>query len=161
MKFQLIPSDKLISIDGKCLDIIRSDMSWIPSNIHVVNWDSDNSIGEIQYNNGDSNIVINELGIYSKIEETFNEELRLIQKEEEEFAKTIDWTDGLRNRRDRLLYKSDWIIIRAKERGTNIPTAWKTYRQALRDLPDNVAQTHHKMMVLNKHHQFWPTPPSS
>ena len=161
MNFKLIPSDKLISIDDKALDIVRADMSWIPSNVHAVHWDSANSIGEVQYNNGDSNTPINELGIYSKVEETFNEELALMQKEEEEFAKTIDWTDGLRDRRDRLLYECDWIVIRAKERGTNIPAAWKTYRQALRDLPDAVEQTHHKMMMLNDHHQFWPTKPSS
>ena len=67
----------------------------------------------------------------------------------------------MRDRRDRLLYECDWIVIRAKERGTNIPAAWKTYRQELRDLPDNVGQEHHKMMMLNNHHQFWPTKPSS
>ena len=37
--------------------------------------------------------------------------------------------------RNRLLSESDWVITKAKETGTNIPTGWKTYRQALRDLP--------------------------
>ena len=37
--------------------------------------------------------------------------------------------------RNYLLSESDWVITKAKETGTNIPTGWKTYRQALRDLP--------------------------
>ena len=41
----------------------------------------------------------------------------------------------LKNTRDRFLSESDWVVTKAKETGTNIPTAWKTYRQALRDLP--------------------------
>jgi len=41
----------------------------------------------------------------------------------------------LKNTRDRLLSESDWVITKAKETGTNIPSGWKTYRQALRDLP--------------------------
>ena len=31
-----------------------------------------------------------------------------------------------------LLAPSDWRVIKAKETGTNIPTAWKTYRAAVR-----------------------------
>ena len=41
----------------------------------------------------------------------------------------------LKNTRDRFLSESDWVITKAKETGTNIPSGWKTYRQALRDLP--------------------------
>lgn len=40
-----------------------------------------------------------------------------------------------RKQRDKLLAESDWIVIKAKETGANIPSAWKLYRQALRDLP--------------------------
>lgn len=40
-----------------------------------------------------------------------------------------------RKQRDKLLSDSDWVVIKAKETGTNIPSGWKTYRQALRDLP--------------------------
>ena len=31
-----------------------------------------------------------------------------------------------------LLHPSDWIVIKAKETGTNIPSTWKTYRAAVR-----------------------------
>jgi len=40
-----------------------------------------------------------------------------------------------RAKRDRLLTDSDWVTIRATDTGTAVPTEWQTYRQALRDLP--------------------------
>ena len=46
---------------------------------------------------------------------------------------------ALRAKRDRLLAATDWEIVRHKELGTNIPTALKTYRQELRDLPANTS----------------------
>ena len=42
----------------------------------------------------------------------------------------------LREERDAKLAETDWLITMHKEKGTNIPTAWKTYRQALRDITD-------------------------
>ena len=56
----------------------------------------------------------------------------------------------VRLQRDRYLNETDWIVTKAKETNTNIPAAWKTYRQALRDVPsqsdpDNIT---------------WPTKPS-
>ena len=46
---------------------------------------------------------------------------------------------ALRTKRDRLLAATDWEIVKHKELGTNIPTALKTYRQELRDLPANTS----------------------
>lgn len=40
----------------------------------------------------------------------------------------------VRDQRDKLLSECDWIVIKAKETSTNVPAAWKTYRQALRDI---------------------------
>lgn len=42
---------------------------------------------------------------------------------------------ALRLERNRRLAESDWIVVRAYERGESIPEAWAAYRQALRDLP--------------------------
>lgn len=44
---------------------------------------------------------------------------------------------GLRLVRDKKLAETDWVVTMHKELGTNIPAAWKTYRQALRDITDN------------------------
>ena len=43
---------------------------------------------------------------------------------------------ALRTERNRKLAETDWEIVMHKEKGTNIPTALKTYRQALRDITD-------------------------
>lgn len=43
--------------------------------------------------------------------------------------------DILREIRDEMLHLTDWIVIKAKEQGTNLTAEFKTWRQALRDLP--------------------------
>ncbi len=42
---------------------------------------------------------------------------------------------ALRAERDRRLAETDWIVVRAYERGEPVPEAWAAYRQALRNLP--------------------------
>ena len=39
--------------------------------------------------------------------------------------------------RNRLLAETDWVVTMHKEKGTNIPAAWK--RQALRDITDSAS----------------------
>lgn len=56
-------------------------------------------------------------------------------------------------KRNQLLGTSDWIVIQAKETGKTLPAAWKTYRQALRDIT-----THANYPFLND--EDWPTPPA-
>ena len=59
-------------------------------------------------------------------------------------AKETEWETGsserelnlLRTERNAKLAETDWEIVMHKEKGTNIPTALKTYRQALRDITD-------------------------
>ena len=43
----------------------------------------------------------------------------------------------LRTIRNQKLAETDWVVTMHKELGTNIPAAWKTYRQALRDITDS------------------------
>lgn len=45
---------------------------------------------------------------------------------------TYDWHE-LRKFRDDLLDQTDWRAMKDR----TLPTAWKDYRQALRDLPNN------------------------
>ena len=44
------------------------------------------------------------------------------------------WNE-LRAERDRRLAKCDWVVIRSTSTDTPVPDEWKTYMQALRDLP--------------------------
>lgn len=46
-----------------------------------------------------------------------------------------EWLAGqMSHRRTELLSDSDWVTVRALERGDPVPEEWATYRQALRDL---------------------------
>ena len=66
----------------------------------------------------------------------------------------------LRIERDRRLTDCDWIITMHKELGTNIPAAWKTYRQALRDLPASASPSLDANGKLDSKSVTWPTEPS-
>tara|TARA_B100001741_G_C16518572_1_gene583547 strand:- start:491 stop:772 length:282 start_codon:yes stop_codon:yes gene_type:complete len=61
----------------------------------------------------------------------------------------IKWLQ-VRNERNSLLSETDWVVTKASETGVAVSDDWKTYRQALRDVPsqsdpDNIT---------------WPTRPS-
>ena len=47
---------------------------------------------------------------------------------------TARW-DVVRTYRDKLLLATDWVVVKAKETGANLSADFKTWRQALRDLP--------------------------
>jgi|TARA_R100001460_G_C3550828_1_gene175140 hypothetical protein len=59
----------------------------------------------------------------------------------------------LRIKRNRLLTESDWEIVSELEKGNAISSDMKTYRQALRDLPDG------KDTVAKCENATWPTKP--
>lgn len=40
--------------------------------------------------------------------------------------------------RDVRLAETDWIVIKSLENGSPIPAEWATYRQALRDVPEQI-----------------------
>ena len=64
-----------------------------------------------------------------------------------------EWT-LIRRERTRLLAETDWVVIKARENGGQVPTAWKTYRVALRDLPaEQSDKTKYSEIT-------WPTKPS-
>ena len=66
----------------------------------------------------------------------------------------------LRIERDKRLTDCDWIITMHKELGTNIPTAWKTYRQSLRDLPASASPSLDSYGDLDLTSVTWPTEPT-
>jgi len=79
------------------------------------------------------------------------EEISVIEAEKAAAPSETDikWIQ-VRNERNQLLSKTDWVAARASETGVAVSDEWKTYRQALRDVPtqsdpDNIT---------------WPTKPS-
>ena len=61
-------------------------------------------------------------------------------------AEEKTWNDGaldralnhLRKDRNKLLADSDWEVTMAKEKGTNLSSAFKTWRQDLRDITEGL-----------------------
>ena len=66
----------------------------------------------------------------------------------------------LRIERDRRLTSCDWVVAKASETGVSVPDAWKTYRQALRDLPSSASPKLTSSYSLKLSSVTWPTEPS-
>ena len=66
----------------------------------------------------------------------------------------------LREERDVLLSETDWVAARSIETGVAISNDWKTYRQALRDLPSSSSPSLNQYYDLNFSSVTWPTKPS-
>jgi ABC-type amino acid transport substrate-binding protein len=45
---------------------------------------------------------------------------------------------GLRSKRNSLIASSDWTVLSDSPLSAELKTAWKTYRQALRDITENL-----------------------
>ena len=63
----------------------------------------------------------------------------------------------LRIQRNQLLQESDWVTIKAYSQGVEVSAEWKTYLQALRDLPENSEPSLDEQGNLTN--VIWPTPP--
>ena len=138
MKLTIIPDGKIIGIGGTFYENVQQDLSWIPSNVHAVQW-SDSS-GEIEYNDGTPNQIISELGIYSQAQTDYNNETQRV-------AAARDYWEELRTKRNQLLAETDYLALS----DVTLSTDMRTYRQALRDLPANTSDAANPV---------WPTKPS-
>ena len=69
-------------------------------------------------------------------------------------------TNLLRQERDGRLAETDWVVTKAAETGVAETTAWKTYRQALRDLPSTSTPKLTSEYTLDHTSFTWPTKPS-
>ena len=72
-------------------------------------------------------------------------------EKEKPTIKNILGLQQLRSERDLKLAETDWVVTKASETGVAESDAWKTYRQALRDLPSNTS---------DPFNPTWPTNPS-
>jgi hypothetical protein len=153
MRLTIIPGDKTIGIDGQFLLKVQQNLDWISTNIHAVQWY--NTFGEVEYNDGTPNERIEELGVYEQAVIDFNNEKQRI-----EIATELD-TDGyweeLRSLRDQKLIRSDWTQISDSPLSEQKKEEWSIYRQALRELPENITEP--KPLVLDLSHPNWPVPP--
>ena len=66
----------------------------------------------------------------------------------------------LRVERDKRLAACDWVCAKATDTGVAVSDAWKTYRQALRDLPASASPKLDSEYELDLTSVTWPTKPS-
>ena len=66
----------------------------------------------------------------------------------------------LRVERDTRLSLCDWVVTKATETGSTVSDSWKTYRQALRDLPGSASPKLDTNGKLDMTSVTWPTEPS-
>ena len=71
-----------------------------------------------------------------------------------------DYIGALRHYRDTLLRESDWTQFTDSPLTDSKKTEWKTYRQALRDLPASASPTLDSNYDLDLTSVTWPTIPS-
>ena len=122
MKLSIVPEDNTVVIDGEGVSLDLASAS-IPSNVHALQWV--NSSGQVEYTDG-SDEVIDELPSWALSCVTIHEDslASIVEATQEEVVIDI---------RDARLKASDWTQV------LDAPVdqeAWATYRQALRDIPD-------------------------
>lgn len=93
--------------------------------------------------------VLEELGVYRVLEvatpeinystHTNTQDIQLVDGVWTQVWETVELplgeaTTNIRSQRDYLLSESDWVVSKSYELGVAVPTAWATYRQALRDI---------------------------
>jgi hypothetical protein len=78
------------------------------------------------------NVVIEQVtpGIQILTQQEWDDEIPAYDARQEQKRFNI-----IRPIRDEILFVTDWIVIKAKEQGTNLSAEFKNWRQALRDLP--------------------------
>jgi hypothetical protein len=152
MKLTIIPSDKYIAVDSDGILKIQQDLSWIPSNVHALQWYD--TWGEVEYNDGTANERIEELGIFEQAVADFNNEKQRIQDELDAIEAARDYWEELRILRNQRLSDCDWTQVADVQLSDAQKAEWTLYRQQLRDLPENIADP--KPLVLDPNHSSWP-----
>ncbi len=90
------------------------------------------------------------------------EQIKKLEEEQnkknlEEYEKTRDYWKELRQIRNYRLSESDWSQLPDAPITEDQKNAWQEYRQALRDLPENI--TDPKELVNDQNHLSWPQLP--
>ena len=169
MKLTVIVPDKTIIVDGDVVQpVTHTDISWIPSDVHAMHWDSSTSKGHVEYIEGATKADgtqkwpedITEIGIWQQA---------VTDHASEKTAAAAAWEAArdhlqeVKNYRNAQLSWSDWTRLDDVTLTSDKKTEWQTYRQALRDLPATIAADANltaKALADNRSHSAWPTKPS-
>lgn len=147
MRLSIISIDGTVCIDGVCY--IGLDLSWIPVDVHAVQWYG--TYGEVEFIDNSPNMKIDSLGIYEQAIDSFDSETKRLEYEHSSILASLDYTEILREERNRLLTLCDWTQLPDVKISEENLIEWKVYRQKLRDLPKT---------TLNPKNPEWPQPPN-
>lgn len=136
MKVTIIKPDGFVSKDG--VGFSGLSLSSIDSEVWAVHWDSSTSKGSLEK----TDLSVEEITSFTPYESALTE-----WDTANTSVPTLSDEEILRATRDAKLAESDWMGLS----DTTMPEAWKTYRQALRDLPANTTDFANPT---------WPTEPS-
>ena len=82
-------------------------------------------------------------------------QFRVVNNAIEPYTPPEDWTAWMRERRNKYLIATDWTVGADSPLSESKKAEWETYRQALRDLPDNTESP-----LTGRDNVTWPTKPS-
>tara|TARA_R100000231_G_C5320067_1_gene163135 strand:- start:939 stop:1400 length:462 start_codon:yes stop_codon:yes gene_type:complete len=153
MRLTIIREDKTVIKDG--VGYIVDNLNWLDSKIHAVQWDTDK--GEIEYGDGSENTAITDITPYNQ--SLIDWETAKDKEAADEAVTDETWEKWFRDTRNDLLFASDWTQLSDAPLSDAKKTEWKTYRQALRDLPTTKTATYQEL-VENMGHSDYPTKPS-
>ena len=161
-KLTIIPEDKTIVIDGDAVtQCAHVDLSWIPTDVHAVQWDSEKGKGHVEYNVEEKfPQEFTEIGIWQQAVTDHANEKTLAAAALEAARNHLQEVKDYRNAQ---LVWSDWTRLDDITLAADKKAEWATYRQALRDLPATIAADANltaKALADDHSHSAWPTKPS-
>tara|TARA_B100001094_G_scaffold23195_1_gene19627 strand:- start:890 stop:1375 length:486 start_codon:yes stop_codon:yes gene_type:complete len=161
MRLTIVPSDKMIILDGEPVQCSHVDLSWIPTDVHAVQWDGAKNSGQVEYNTeGKFPQIINEISVWQQAATDHANE-KIAQANEREAAR--NHLAEVKEYRNALLIWSDWTQGNDSPLSDSKKAEYVTYRQALRDLPVKIANEAGltaKKLADDHSHSAWPTPPT-
>ena len=169
MKIQVVPSDKTIVLDNVAVHpCTHVDLSWIPSDVHGMFFDTTKGKGFIEYNedavkeDGTKkwSEEITEIGIWQQAVTDHANEQTLAAAAYEAARNHLA---EVKEYRTAQLVWSDWTRLDDVTLAADKKAEWATYRQALRDLPATIAADANltaKALADNHSHSAWPTKPT-
>lgn len=153
MRLIIVREDKAVIKDG--VGYFVDNLDWLDTKINAIQWYDDK--GEVEYLDGSENTVITDITPYNQALTDWETAKTKAASEEEPNDTTYErW---FKENRNGLLHTSDWTQSDDSPLSDAKKTEWKTYRQALRDLPTTKTATY-KELVENSSHSDWPTKPS-
>jgi hypothetical protein len=154
----IIRKDKFISLitdEIKESIYIREELTWLPKNIHAIQWYG--SEGTIEYTDDYEKTIYSIEPYYQYMIDSIDKEKQLLAEDKNQnFLNFIENAEQfVRSRRNSLLNSSDWTQMPDSPLSEDKKNEWKLYRQNLRDLPEKISD----FMLYIEDTTLWPEPP--